>query len=171
MRLVDGANRVALHLRARSTFVDCTGTERTTGAEWLLRPEQCALHWLEAEEELVASVQPLVLSSANQYCIVCNSIDGTETIIDGPTHVFLAPHEHLVDGVVLERLLIDRAQCVRLMALCDNDQFHAKDGQCIELYGPLSIAVKQSGKIVGMWEAIVQMEWFNYCGLYLKRLQ
>lgn len=153
-------NNIALHLRAISNLIDCTKTPRKTGSEWLITSENCSLHLLEIEEELVEIKTPTSLNS-NQYCVVKDIIDSTETIVQGPKHFFLQPNQQIV-GKVNDCLVLEKSQCLHIKVLKDDENYKA--GQKFYLYGPVSFIPKPNLQILGKYEAKIQID---FLGLYL----
>ncbi|KAJ5073957.1 major vault protein [Anaeramoeba ignava] len=72
-------DRKALHLKARSTFVDKFGKKRKAGNEWLVTKQETEYYIPGVFEDVVREV-PLVILNDMQYCVVLNPV------IDGKQH-------------------------------------------------------------------------------------
>ena len=68
-------NKKALHLRALKTFTDDFNQTRNNGDEWLITCEQTEAHILNVYEELIKTVDIIVLNS-RQYCVILNPVGG-----------------------------------------------------------------------------------------------
>jgi len=96
----------ALHLRAVKSFTDCYGKEHKAGEEWLITPEISTWHILDVYEELVDTVQKLVLNK-DQYVVVLNPVDpqsgknlkGSKKLVKGEISFFLLPGEKLENNI------------------------------------------------------------------------
>lgn len=97
--------RKALHLKANRTFVDCFGTERKAGTEWLVTNKMTAAYIPDVHEELVGVVDIRVLNS-RQFCVVLDPLGadgrnrfGQKDLRRGPCTFFLQPGERLESGI------------------------------------------------------------------------
>eukprot|EP01156_Anaeramoeba_ignava_P009966 Anaeramoba_ignava/a478576_689.p1 GENE.a478576_689~~a478576_689.p1 ORF type:complete len:859 (+),score=246.23 a478576_689:11-2587(+) len=97
-------DRKALHLKARSTFVDKFGKKRKAGNEWLVTKQETEYYIPGVFEDVVREV-PLVILNDMQYCVVLNPvIDGKQhfgkkQLRKGEATFFLHPGELLNNGL------------------------------------------------------------------------
>ncbi|CAF0991784.1 unnamed protein product [Adineta ricciae] len=98
-------NKKALHLRALKTFTDDFNQTRNNGDEWLITCEQTEAHILNVYEELIKTVDIVVLNS-RQYCVILNPVGadgknqlGKKKLVVGEKSFFLQPDERLEKGI------------------------------------------------------------------------
>ncbi|CAF1036479.1 unnamed protein product [Adineta ricciae] len=98
-------NKKALHLRALKTFTDDFNQTRNNGDEWLITCEQTEAHILNVYEELIKTVDIIVLNS-RQYCVILNPVGadgknqlGKKKLVVGEKSFFLQPDERLEKGI------------------------------------------------------------------------
>ena len=95
----------ALHVSATQGFVDASGKERKAGSTWLVTREESATYIADVFEEIVGTVDAIVLS-ANQYAVVVDPVDangvpqlGRAEVRRGEISFFLHPGESLLNGI------------------------------------------------------------------------
>jgi major vault protein len=67
-------DKVALHLRAKRTFVDKFNKQRKTGEEWLIKLSDTEAHIPQVDEEVVGVVNITTLTN-RQYSVILNPCD------------------------------------------------------------------------------------------------
>mmetsp|Transcript_52982 Transcript_52982/g.110505 ORF Transcript_52982/g.110505 Transcript_52982/m.110505 type:complete len:685 (-) Transcript_52982:1188-3242(-) len=115
--------RLAIHLRARRTFVDALGRQRRAGEEWLFTSEDCETHIQDVHEEVVNASLDIVTLARNQYCTVRNPWDdegrpqmGRLDLRRGERAFFLKPGEELVGGRILDVVVLGPDEALLLRA-------------------------------------------------------
>lgn len=98
----------AIHLSARAEFVDYYGNKRKAGDHWLITKEISSIHFIDAYETFVETVQKTIVED-REFCLLNNPIDkqedgslvqrfGGRKLITGPCSFFLQPNECLEPG-------------------------------------------------------------------------
>ena len=106
--------KIALHLRATSDFVDYYGIKRMAGDEWLVTNKLAPFHIQDVFEQRVKTVSVTALTH-RQYCVVLNPIDpktgknklGHRKLRKGEAVFFLQPGESLENGIEDIKVLED----------------------------------------------------------------
>jgi len=98
-------DKLAIHVKAKSTFVDSRGVLRKAGSEWLVTFEQDETYIPDVHEEITRQVN-LIILMANDYCVVKDPVDetgipklGYQKLMKGPCSFFLKPGESLSGNV------------------------------------------------------------------------
>jgi len=98
-------DKLAIHVKAKSTFTDSRGEKRKAGSEWLVTNEQYETYIPDVHEEVTRQVN-LIILMANDYCIVKDPVDetgipklGYQKLVRGPCSFFLKPGESLSGNI------------------------------------------------------------------------
>ncbi|KAL6070840.1 Membrane protein involved in colicin uptake [Balamuthia mandrillaris] len=112
----------ALHLRAKTSFVDNFGIQRKAGEEWLITHKDGEVHIPHVHEEVVQMENIISLSKRN-YCVIQNPVDengvpqlGERKLVVGPTNFFLLPGESLEGQAIQEIKVLNAEQALMVEA-------------------------------------------------------
>jgi len=144
-------DRVALHLRAKFTFVDSQGLQRKAGEEWLVTSADETSHIVDVNEELVKKV-PLTIVNSRQYCVVADPFDpttkktrlGQKELRRGPTTFFLYPGESSEVHASVHVLGTEEALLLRATEAGEGHE----PGDRWMVYGPLEFVPSVNMEIV-----------------------
>jgi major vault protein len=150
-------DRVALHLRAKFTFVDSQGVQRKAGEEWMVTSADETSHIVDVNEELVKKVDVTVVSS-RQYCVVVDPFDaatkktrlGQKELRRGPATFFLYPGESIEVHKFVHVLGEEEALLLRATEAGEGHE----PGDRWMVYGPLEFVPSVTVEIVERRRAI-----------------
>jgi len=107
-------DKKALHVRAKSTFVDAENVEHKAGTEWLVTNRTTEAYIPGVYEEVTREVDLIVLTK-NSYCIIKDPIDnngkpqlGVRKLVKGEQAFFLRPGESLEteEGTIRKAIIL-----------------------------------------------------------------
>jgi len=115
------SDKVALHLRAKSTFVDSRGVKRKAGSEWLVTNEFEDTYIPDVHEEVTTLVNLIILTDKD-FCVIKDPVDetgipklGYSKLVKGPCSFFLKPGESL-SGNVSNSIILSEGDALQLSA-------------------------------------------------------
>lgn len=128
-------DKKALHLRAINKFVDDFENPRNAGDEWLITREQAETYILNVNEELVNTINMVVLNS-RQYCVILNPMTdqgknlwSRKKLVVGEKSFFLQPNEQLEKGIQDVYILDDdEALVVKCIETFDDESERTQRG-------------------------------------------
>ncbi|OMJ90126.1 hypothetical protein SteCoe_7621 [Stentor coeruleus] len=134
----------ALHLRAIKSFIDIYKKSRKAGEEWILTLKDTDTHIPDVYEQLVGTVNVLVLNN-RQYCYILDPIDsngknqfGKKELRKGECTFFLRPFEKLEKGI--QEIIVladDEALLLKAVEFYKDPQEKAyQPGEKWMIYGP-----------------------------------
>lgn len=104
----------SLMLKAKRSYTDVYGKQRSAGSMWLVTCAQASAHILDVDEEFVSQPSVIILKTM-QYCYVKNPYNrttqtnemGVREVRRGPLQFFLYPNE-LLDGNVRDVYILTK---------------------------------------------------------------
>lgn len=159
--------RIALHLRATTSFIDVYGKPRHAGEEWLVTRAEAELHVPDVCETVV-KIEEIITLTARQFCVVQDPWNeerktndlGARKLVRGPANFFLNPGESLEIGVEGAYFLAPwQAVMVRAREdFVDEAGYRRKPGSSWLVYGPQAFVPPTQVTVVGYRQALIAIE-------------
>eukprot|EP00916_Digyalum_oweni_P008499 GHVL01014257.1.p1 GENE.GHVL01014257.1~~GHVL01014257.1.p1 ORF type:complete len:858 (+),score=173.59 GHVL01014257.1:103-2676(+) len=140
--LVEG---LGLHLKAINNFKDVYNIQRTAGQEWIVTQKDASFHIPDVDEEVIASVNMITLTSSN-FAFLVNADGengfpkiGLKKLLKGPQSFYLKPTQFLENGIENVHILeADEALLLSAKEDLKDGDLTRNAGSRWMIYGPQS---------------------------------
>jgi major vault protein len=161
--------RVALHLRAVTSFQDVYGVQRKAGEEWLVTVANAECHIPDVNETVVKMANIVALTS-REYCVIRDPWDaerkanqlGMRRLVQGPLAFFLQPGEALENNIESTYLLgPSSALLVRAREEFVDNGTTRRPGSSWLVYGPRAYVPPTQVEVRAGRQALLNLEALN----------
>jgi len=179
---VDGiilTEKVALHLRATSTFVDVLGKGRKAGSEWLVTVRDQEVHIPNVYEKILGNVNLTTLNS-REWCIIHNPVDengvpqlGQSKLVKGEANFFIQPGEMMDPMGVRAVYVLGEEEALWIKCNQTFDEAESKKkriaGQTWFIHGPAEFIPSLEVAVLEKRRAWIQIESLRlYWGFWVR---